>query len=592
MEKISVEQSIYGQTYRPAVDAQAKKQTNLGGYAFSFEDLLQRVGARLDKAFSAADSSHGLVANKDDKAPPRDDAPRKAANDTRRDRPQSRSADNSDSAADARSRSDAGSRDDNGSSVERRDNDKPDYADNDAKDSKRSRDGKEGESDKSTADNNNDGGENTQTADNGDGKNADQAQAGDQAQDAAGAANTATGQQTAVNQVAAIYAAGILGAATAGQEKSATAEQGQQAGKAAQAAQDMAGQVAAQASGKTAKGSKPNTHEANSSQANAAAIAAAQAAQKAGANKTTDTIQNQAQKLAQAMGGDKSADVKVTVTDTAAQLTSKPTQTIANASILTPDEGSQPKGGQQQTPNGQQQGNNGQTAAQAQAAMLQMAQATAQSGNVQAQSGGGNSFNTAGGGTGLQATGGALHGTGGLDTMNSTQTPGGAQQAQQAALTKESAPTHQAQQAQRELPGNSVADQISVKITKALQTGTDRISIQLKPAELGRIDVKLEMTHDGRVMTVVTAEKQETLDLLRRDASELQKALADAGLQNGDMEFNLKGQEKKTAEDGEGKGNGDGALAEADSEQTDPESAVLTAWESGILMNGRLDMRA
>jgi len=143
------------------------------------------------------------------------------------------------------------------------------------------------------------------------------------------------------------------------------------------------------------------------------------------------------------------------------------------------------------------------------------------------------------------------------------------------------------------MAGTSFADQISVKITKALQAGTDRISIQLRPAELGRVDVKMEMTHDGRIMTVVTAEKQDTLDLLRRDSSELQRALADAGLNSGDMEFNLKGQEQQNAKGEDGndsaKPNGD---ADAEEQLAQNDDGVMNAWESGIFMNGRIDMRA
>ncbi|MCK5777652.1 MAG: flagellar hook-length control protein FliK, partial [Rhodospirillales bacterium] len=209
---------------------------------------------------------------------------------------------------------------------------------------------------------------------------------------------------------------------------------------------------------------------------------------------------------------------------------------------------------------------------------------------------GGNGQGSGAAATSVQSgSGGAQHAGGNEPLNNTSQTANGGQQTQQTQQTRETQPQHQTQQAQRaNAQGGSVTEQVSVKITKALQAGTDKISIQLKPSDLGRVDVKMELTHDGRVMTVVTAEKQDTLDLLRRDSSELQKALADAGLQSGDMEFNLKGQEQQSAEaegDGaSGTSNGEADLAEE--AETDINDGVMSAWESGIFANGRVDMRA
>jgi len=84
-------------------------------------------------------------------------------------------------------------------------------------------------------------------------------------------------------------------------------------------------------------------------------------------------------------------------------------------------------------------------------------------------------------------------------------------------------------------------EQISVQIKKAVSQGTDRIRIQLKPAELGRLDIQLEVSQDGRVAAIVNADRPETLDMLRRDARGLQQALQDAGLQmdSNNLSFNL-----------------------------------------------------
>ncbi len=72
--------------------------------------------------------------------------------------------------------------------------------------------------------------------------------------------------------------------------------------------------------------------------------------------------------------------------------------------------------------------------------------------------------------------------------------------------------------------------QIALQLSRAAADGQNRMSIQLQPAELGRVDVRLEVAADGKVMTIVAAERAETLDLLQRDQRGLEKALQDAGM--------------------------------------------------------------
>jgi flagellar hook-length control protein FliK len=85
-------------------------------------------------------------------------------------------------------------------------------------------------------------------------------------------------------------------------------------------------------------------------------------------------------------------------------------------------------------------------------------------------------------------------------------------------------------------------DQVAFSLKQAAQNGTDRIEIQLKPASLGAIDVKLDLTHDGKVTAVISADRSDTLNMLRQDADQLQQALRDAGLQadSNSLSFNLR----------------------------------------------------
>jgi flagellar hook-length control protein FliK len=99
--------------------------------------------------------------------------------------------------------------------------------------------------------------------------------------------------------------------------------------------------------------------------------------------------------------------------------------------------------------------------------------------------------------------------------------------------------TSQATNAARMAAHLPVAEQVSTQISTAIKEGSDRIKISLHPSELGRVDVKLDVGHDGRVIAAVSVDKQETLDLLRQDARSLERALQDAGFQTGSNSLNF-----------------------------------------------------
>ncbi|MFQ5533713.1 MAG: flagellar hook-length control protein FliK [Sphingomonadales bacterium] len=98
------------------------------------------------------------------------------------------------------------------------------------------------------------------------------------------------------------------------------------------------------------------------------------------------------------------------------------------------------------------------------------------------------------------------------------------------------------------------ADQITVQIAKAVQDGTNRFSVRLHPAELGRVEVSMDIAHDGRVTAIVSADRQETLDLLQRDSRSLERALADSGLRadTGSLKFSLGNREDGSRDAGNG----------------------------------------
>jgi hypothetical protein len=84
---------------------------------------------------------------------------------------------------------------------------------------------------------------------------------------------------------------------------------------------------------------------------------------------------------------------------------------------------------------------------------------------------------------------------------------------------------------------------LAVEIVARAQDGLKRFDIRLDPPELGRIDVRLDVDAGGKVTSRLTVERAETLDLLRRDAPQLERALQHAGLDTGGgLEFSLRDQ--------------------------------------------------
>jgi len=83
---------------------------------------------------------------------------------------------------------------------------------------------------------------------------------------------------------------------------------------------------------------------------------------------------------------------------------------------------------------------------------------------------------------------------------------------------------------------------LAVHIAQQASNGARRFDIRLDPPELGRIEVRLNVSREGQVMTHMVVERAETLDLLQRDARQLERALQDAGLNTSeeDMKFSLK----------------------------------------------------
>lgn len=89
--------------------------------------------------------------------------------------------------------------------------------------------------------------------------------------------------------------------------------------------------------------------------------------------------------------------------------------------------------------------------------------------------------------------------------------------------------------------------QISGALNSAVAKGQDSISIQLTPENLGRVDIKLDFSGDT-VSAMITADNQDTLDLLKQDSRQLEKMLSNAGLQTDQqsLSFSLRDQNQNS----------------------------------------------
>ncbi|MDX2028023.1 MAG: flagellar hook-length control protein FliK [Alphaproteobacteria bacterium] len=135
----------------------------------------------------------------------------------------------------------------------------------------------------------------------------------------------------------------------------------------------------------------------------------------------------------------------------------------------------------------------------------------------------------------------------------------------------------------------SPVEQVILRLNRSARNGDDQMTIQLRPAELGRIHIKLTIAQDGRVQGMVVADNPSTLDLLLKDVRSLERALQEAGLRadSGSLQFSLSGQS----------GNSSGQMADEtgngkpSAEATPVAEATHDAPETWYLTPGRVNMK-
>ncbi len=79
-------------------------------------------------------------------------------------------------------------------------------------------------------------------------------------------------------------------------------------------------------------------------------------------------------------------------------------------------------------------------------------------------------------------------------------------------------------------PGQMGHD-MGVAIARHVRTdGGEAMTVRLDPREMGRIEVRMHFDDEGVLRAVVSADNPASLDLLRRDSADLNRALGDAGV--------------------------------------------------------------
>lgn len=127
--------------------------------------------------------------------------------------------------------------------------------------------------------------------------------------------------------------------------------------------------------------------------------------------------------------------------------------------------------------------------------------------------------------------------------------------------------TNPTTQAHGAAPAHPAVQTVAATIQKLGPEKQDtRITLQLDPPELGRVEVKMSLNKDNAAKVVLTIEKPETYHLLQRDAHLLERALQDSGLSadGSGLEFSLADDGYSFGRDG-GDSGGHGSHGSGDS---------------------------
>ena len=136
-----------------------------------------------------------------------------------------------------------------------------------------------------------------------------------------------------------------------------------------------------------------------------------------------------------------------------------------------------------------------------------------------------------------------------------------------------------------------IGRQLGVEVARQTQDGRDSMTIRLDPAELGRIQVRLQFDDQGSLRAHVSAESPAVLEMLRRDSADLARALNDAGVRTDSQSFQFDGRGQRDSQ--QGQRNGQDLSHNHHPEQTSPETETsIEASQVRLSAHGGVDLIA
>ena len=159
-----------------------------------------------------------------------------------------------------------------------------------------------------------------------------------------------------------------------------------------------------------------------------------------------------------------------------------------------------------------------------------------------------------------------------LAQTTDAQTPRATSAPAQAPLTANTSATASAS-ASAHAGVHTPANQVAREIIRRQTGGNTRFELRLDPPELGRVEVRLEVTRDQKVTAIVSADNPQALADLTRHARDLEQSLQSAGLElseNGlsfDLSQSRQGQQDENDSTGVKSANSDANSGEPETPQ-------------------------